>query len=1140
MTQTDLIDLFNANEPDLRRMASLDDFYENSVGGRLRITGLSGSSLSLALAPLFSELKQNQLFVFPDKESSAFFYHDIEKMLDDANQPIERKKVHYFPASYRRPYELEAVDNANIKLRSEIINKLLYAEGKSVIVTYPEAITEKLTSTKLLKQNSFTIKRGDVLSIDDFVNFLYEAQYRQDDFVFEPGQFAWRGAIFDVFSFSEEYPYRIELAGDTVESIRLFDTNTQLSIREVSTLHIMPLSSDLEVKERVSFFDFLAADDIFWIKKTGDIRTTIHRNFKKVVEEFEKIDSPISHLLPEDLYIDSDVFLQNIENHKIVEIDSDYFKEYDAVCDFGITPQNAFSKNVDMLLGEWIDNREHGYTTVFLTENEQQRTRMEHLMRDLLQVYNAKHQTDFAPADLYAPMPFVLHEGFRDEDGKLCVYTDHQIFERYHRFVIRDRYKRSEAFTLKEVYDLQPGDYVVHIDHGIGIYEGLAKMDVNGVEQEVIKLVYKDGDVLYISIHSLHKISKYVGKEGTPPTLHRLGSGTWEKMKERTKRRVKELAVDLIKLYAKRKSMKGFAYSADTYLQTELEASFMYEDTPDQVKAMHDIKEDMESDCPMDRLLCGDVGFGKTEVAIRAAFKAVCDSKQVAVLVPTTVLALQHFTTFSERLKGMPCKVSYINRFRSTKQIKDTLKELKEGKIDILIGTHRILGKDVIFKDLGLLIIDEEQKFGVGAKEKLRELKVTVDTLTMSATPIPRTLQFSMMGARDISVIATPPLNRYPIQTEVHTFDEDILRDAVNFEIQRGGQVFVVHNKVQNIMEIAGMVKRLVPDARVAVGHGQMDGKELEKVMMDFIDGRYDVLVATTIVESGLDITNANTMVINDAQNFALNVLHQLRGRVGRNNKKAFCYMLTKPFDTLNEQARKRLKAIEDYSEIGSGFQIAMRDMDIRGAGDVLGAEQSGFISDIGFEMYQKILNEAIQELQDEGGYDEEQSTDQLVQRECMLETDLGLLFPSDYVSSLSERMSLYKELEQIRTDEELSKFRCKLTDMFGAIPPATEELLETIPLRRKAANLFFDKIVLKKKIFVGYFVDNTNAAFYQSSLFGEILSFMQKHYPTVQMKEVNQKLTLQIRDVATIQKALHWVELLEKAAFGEDGNHAL
>lgn len=1111
------------------KQEELWQIFENEVtGNKFQLTDVNGSALALAVAPLFTQLQHNHLFVFPDRESSAFFYHDIEKLMDDVNRPLEEKRVHYFPASYRRPYDIEEVDNANIKLRSEIINKLLYDEGNSVIVTYPEALSEKLTSTKFLKTNSFTVKKGELLPLDVFINFLYEYQYKQEDFVFEPGQFAWRGAIFDIFSFSEEYPYRIELSGDTVESIRLFDTNSQLSIREVDKLHIMPLSSSLETEEqRVSFFEFLHPEDTFWMKKVGDIKSSIHRTYKKVVEEFEKLDSPISHVLPEDLYIDSDFFLENINSHTVVEIESAFFHEYTESVDFNIQPQNAFSKNVDLLLGEWIDNLEHGFHTVFLTENEQQRTRMSHLMTDMLQTFNDKHKTEYTVEQLFTSYPFILHEGFRDEDGKLCVYTDHQIFDKYHRFVIRDRYKRSEAFTLKEIYDLQPGDYVVHIDHGIGIYEGLAKMDVNGVEQEVIKLKYKDGDTLFISIHSLHKITKYVGKDGTAPTLHRIGSGTWEKMKERAKKRVKELAIDLIKLYAQRKSRKGHAYSVDSYLQTELEASFMYEDTPDQVKAMHDIKEDMESDCPMDRLLCGDVGFGKTEVAIRAAFKAVCDSKQVAVLVPTTVLALQHYTTFSERLRNMPCKVGYINRFRTTKQIHETLKELKEGKIDILIGTHRILGKDVVFKDLGLLVIDEEQKFGVGAKEKLRELKVTVDTLTMSATPIPRTLQFSMMGARDISVIATPPANRYPIQTEVHPFDEEIVRDAISYELQRGGQVFVVHNKVQNITEVAGMIKRLVPNARIAIGHGQMDGKELEKVMMDFIDGRYDVLVATTIVESGLDITNANTMIINDAQNFALNVLHQLRGRVGRNNKKAFCYMLTKPYDMLNEQARKRLKAIEDYSEIGSGFQIAMRDMDIRGAGDVLGADQSGFISDIGFETYQKILNEAISELQDEE-YQEDGNDDQLVQRECMLETDLGLLFPSDYIASLSERMSLYKELDQIRTDEQLEKFRKKLLDMFGALPPATEELLKTIPLRRKAAALFFDKIVLKKKTLIGYFIENSSAPFYQSALFDNILAFMQRNFPKTQMKENNKKLTLQIQNVTTIEQALRWIEKID------------
>lgn len=1107
----------------------LREFFENGKRGqKFQLLGLSGSSLAMAVAPMFSQLSSNQVFILPDRESSAFFYHDVEKLLKDVNRPLEQKCVHYFPASYRRPYDIEEVDNANIKLRSEIINKLLYNEGHCLIVTYPEAIAEKLTSTKFLKNNSFTVKKGELLPLDVFVNFLYEYQYQQEDFVFEPGQFAWRGAIFDIFSFSEEYPYRIELAGDTVESIRLFDTNTQLSVKEVDTLHIMPLASSLETEEkRVSFFDFLQPEDVFWVKKTGDLRSAIQRNYKKVVDEFEKLDSPISHVLPEELYIDGDIFIDNVLNYKSVEIDSTYFREYVESVDFNIQPQNAFSKNLDLLLAEWIDNLEHGFKTVFLTENEQQRARMKHIMADMLAVYNDKHKTEYVPENLYVSFPFILHEGFRDEDGKLCVYTDHQIFEKYHRFVIRDRYKRSEAFTLKEIYDLQPGDYVVHIDHGIGVYEGLAKMDVNGVEQEVIKLRYKDGDTLFISIHSLHKITKYVGKDGTPPTLHRIGSGTWEKMKERAKKRVKELAIDLIKLYAQRKARKGFAYSVDTYLQTELEASFIYEDTPDQVKAMHDIKNDMESECPMDRLLCGDVGFGKTEVAIRAAFKAVCDSKQVAVLVPTTVLALQHYTTFSERLQNMPCKVGYINRFRTAKQIRETLQDLKEGKIDILIGTHRILGKDVVFKDLGLLIIDEEQKFGVGAKEKLRELKVTVDTLTMSATPIPRTLQFSMMGARDISVIATPPANRYPIQTEVHPFDEEIVRDAIVYELQRGGQVFVVHNKVQNILEVAGMIRRLVPNARVAIGHGQMDGKDLEKVMMDFIDGRFDVLVATTIVESGLDITNANTMIINDAQNFALNVLHQLRGRVGRNNKKAFCYMLTKPYDMLNDQARKRLKAIEDYSEIGSGFQIAMRDMDIRGAGDVLGADQSGFISDIGFETYQKILNEAISELQDEE-YQEGNASEQLVQRECMLETDLGLLFPSDYIASLSERMSLYKELDQIRTDEALEKFRAKLLDMFGALPHATEELLKTIPLRRHAANLFFDKIVLKKKTFIGYFIENSDAPFYQSTLFGNILAFMQRNFPKTQIKETNKKLTLHIQNVSTIEQALTWIAKID------------
>ncbi|MDR2980318.1 MAG: transcription-repair coupling factor, partial [Bacteroidales bacterium] len=828
---------------------------------------------------------------------------------------------------------------------------------------------------------------------------------------------------------------------------------------------------------------------------------------------------------PAELYISRADFLRSITDVSVIEIYSELLGNYKLAIDFNIQPQQALSKKIDLLLEEWIENYLHGYTTVFLSENENQINRMVKMVDDLLVVYNPKHQTNYTINELYTSYPAVLHEGFRDEEGKLCVYTDHQFFGKYHRFSIQDRYKKSEQFTLKEIYDLQPGDYVVHIDHGVGIYRGLEKLEVDGKEQEAIRLEYKAGDMLYISIHSLYKISKYVGKEGMPPALHRIGSGTWDKLKEKTKRRVKEIAIDLITLYAKRKAQKGTAYSPDTYMQTELEASFIYEDTPDQVKSLNDVKADMESEHPMDRLICGDVGFGKTEVAIRAAFKAVADSKQVAVLVPTTVLALQHYNTFSERLSQMPCKVDYVNRFKSSKQIKETLKKVKEGGVDILIGTHRLLSKDVEFKNLGLLIIDEEQKFGVAAKEKLREILETIDTLTLSATPIPRTLQFSLMGARDISVISMPPPNRYPIQTEVHTFNEELIRDTVSYEIGRGGQVFIVHNKIQNIYELAGLVQRLVPEARVTVGHGQMEGDKLEKVMSDFISGEFDVLVATTIIESGLDISNANTMIINDAQNFALNVLHQLRGRVGRNNKKAFCYLMIPSHLNLNEQARKRLKAIEDYSELGSGFQIAMRDLDIRGAGDILGAEQSGFISEIGFEMYQKILNEAIQELRDKDFETFEMADNSvLMQRECLLETDLGVLLPTEYVSSVSERMSLYKELDCIKTDRELDKFAAKLRDMFGELPYETQELLQTNPLRREAAKFYFEKIVLKKGRFSGYFIGDSTSPFYQSELFNHILVFMQKHHPAVQMKEVNKKLVLTIQNVPSIKVAMNWI----------------
>ncbi len=1122
MTQAELLQIFNPIHKDV-----LTQFIaRKGMKERISLKGLSASSYSLLAAQLLQNIEDHHLFVFPDRESAAFFYHDIELLLNDCNLPLQEKRVHYFPSSYRRAYKIEEVDNANVKLRSEIINKLVNSDEHYIIVSYPEALTEKVVSRRYLKQNSFFIKKGEQLPIEILLEFLYEYQYRQEDFVFEPGQFAWRGGIFDLFSYSAEYPVRIEFSDEVIESIRYFDPNTQLSIKEEEQLHIMPMISHKEIMEkRVAFFDFLEEKTVYWLTKIEDIASQIENTYQKVVDEYEKIDSPIAHLDPTELYINREIFLRHILEHKVIEVSSLFLKNYDLSLDFGITPQYALSKSIEMLLEEWIDNYLKGYKTLFLSDNENQLKRMGKIIDDQLAIYNREHVSHYEATELFIPVPFVLHEGFRDEKGKLCLYTDHQFFEKYHRFTIRDRYKRSEQFTLKEIYDLQPGDYVVHIDHGVGIYRGLEKLEVGGKEQEAIKLEYKSGDTLYISIHSLYKITKYVGKEGSAPTLHRIGSGTWEKLKEKTKKRVKEIAIDLIKLYAKRKAQKGFAYAQDNYLQTELEASFIYEDTPDQVKTLGEVKLDMESEHPMDRLICGDVGFGKTEVAIRAAFKAVCDSKQVAVLVPTTVLALQHYTTFTERLADFPCTVDYVNRFKSSKQVKETLAKLKEGKIYILIGTHRLLSKDVEFKDLGLLIIDEEQKFGVAAKEKLREFRATTDTLTLSATPIPRTLQFSLMGARDISVITMPPPNRHPIQTELHAFNEELIRDAVSYEMGRGGQVFFVHNKIRNIHEIAALIQRLVPEVRIAVGHGQMDGAQLENIMTGFIRGDYDVLVSTTIVESGLDITNANTIIINDAQNFALNVLHQLRGRVGRNNKKAFCYLMIRSFDELNDQARKRLKAIEDYSDLGSGFQIAMRDLDIRGAGDILGAEQSGFISEIGFEMYQKILNEAIQELQ-EKDFDEFTMADNsaILQRECILETDLGVMLPSDYVSSVNERMSLYKELNAVKKEEDMEKFRKKLIDMFGALPTATEELLQTIPLRQKASELFFDKIVLKKGNFTGYFIADISSSFYQSELFTRILQFMQKNHPQVQMKEINQKPVLTIHKVPTIKAAIHWL----------------
>ena len=1093
------------------------------------VSGVKGSAQAFIAAQAAEKIASTQLFLFRDSEEAAFFYSDMEVLLNDRSNSLQDKRVLYLPSSFKRNSRWSETDSSNVKLRAEILHKLSQPNQKPLIlVSYPEGVAETVVTQEFIDRKSFSVKRGEEILSDNFLNKLYELEYLPEDFVYEPGQFAWRGNIFDIFSYSEEYPIRIEFEGDRIDSIRFFNPETQLSVREVDQIYIMtPIVQSEDSGERVPFFSVLPENCIVWQMHAANIASTIHTAYQDIVdnEYFAENEIPI---------INKKTFLKEVSNFQRVYVNTSEIDSPGLLLEFNMQPQHDFDKSFDYLLLEWIDNLEHGIQNYFLSETQSQLDRLYKVMLDILEKYNRQNEARFKIEQLYTPIRQVLHEGFTDSERKIALYTDHQFWNKFQRVVLNDRYKKSEALTLREIYDLQPGDYVTHIDHGVGVYQGLEKKQMGDSTQEVIKISYKDGDTIYLSIHALHKISKYVGKDGTPPTIHRLSSGTWEKLKERTKKRVKELAIDLIKLYSERKAKKGFAYSPDSYLQSTLESSFIYEDTPDQVKTLAEVKADMESDHPMDRLICGDVGFGKTEIAIRAAFKAVCDSKQVAVLVPTTVLSMQHYYTFRDRLANMPCNIAYINRFRSTKEIKETLKKVKEGQVDILIGTHRLLSKDVVFKDLGLLIIDEEQKFGVAAKEKIREMRTTIDTLTMSATPIPRTLQFSLIGARDISVITTPPPNRQPIDTQVHVFDEDILRDAIQFELDRGGQVFIVHNKIQNIKELSGLIQRLVPKARIAIGHGQMEGDQLEKIMTQFINGEYDVLVSTTIVESGLDIVNANTMIINDAQNFALNVLHQLRGRVGRNNQKAYCYLFIKPWDTLNDQARKRLQAIEQFSDIGSGIHIALRDLDIRGAGDILGADQSGFINEMGYDMYQKILNEAIQEMKDSGdeALNDLQMADNsaLLRRECSLETDIEALFPSTYISNVTERMNLYKELESIQDPQKLEEFRKKVTDIFGPMPRETEELMQTIPLRMLAADLHFEKIVLKKRTFHGYFTGNSQSRYFQSDEFGKFLLFMQANHPVVQLKEANHKLVCIIHNIPTFKAAYHWLGKMEQA----------
>ena len=1059
---------------------------------KTHLKGLIGSSLSIVISEVFKNSNKTFLLVFNDKEEAAYHLNDLEQL-------VNNKDVLFYPGSYRRPYQIEETDNANVLLRAEVLNRINSRKKPSIIVTYPDALFEKVVTKKVLQKNTLKISTGDELSIDFVNELLFEYKFKRVDFVTEPGEFSLRGGILDVFSFSDDKPFRLEFFGDEVDSIRSFDVETQLSTERIKKVTIIPNVADKFIEEkRETFFDYCTNKTIVFIKNTSFLSSRIDHFFEKATEVFNSLSESINHSTPQELFCSSELLKKQLLDFSIIEFGTErYFasKSQDSVIEFNTQPQPSFNKQFNLLIDELNDNHENGIKNIITCVSEQQAKRFNDIFED--NEAQVHYHTTVLP----------LHQGFKDIEQKIAVYTDHQIFDRYHKFHLKNGYAKKQAITLKELNNLEIGDYVTHIDHGIGKFGGLQKIAIDGQpgkKQEAIKLIYGDRDILYLSIHSLHKITKFNGKDGKPPKIYKLGSKAWKALKQKTKSKVKEIAFNLIKLYAKRKLKKGFQYAPDSHLQHELEASFIYEDTPDQVSSTADIKADMESERPMDRLICGDVGFGKTEVAIRAAFKAVDNGKQVAVLVPTTILAYQHFRTFTKRLKGFPVTVDYINRFRTAKQKRETLEDLENGRLDIIIGTHQLANKNVKFKDLGLLIVDEEQKFGVAVKEKLKTIKENVDVLTLTATPIPRTLQFSLMAARDLSVINTPPPNRYPIESSVIRFNEETIRDAVSYEIQRGGQVFFVHNRIENIKEIAGLLQRLVPDAKIAVGHGQMEGKKLEALMLDFMNGEFDVLVSTTIIESGLDVPNANTIFIHNANNFGLSDLHQMRGRVGRSNKKAFCYFITPDYAEMTTDARKRITALEQFTELGSGFNIAMKDLEIRGAGDLLGGEQSGFINEIGFDTYQKILNEAIEELKESEFadlYKDDKKSKEFV-KDVTIDTDFELLFPDDYVNNISERLNLYTKLNEIKTEEGLNQFESEIKDRFGELPTQVIDLLKSVQLKWIAAKMGLEKLVLKSNKLIGYFIQDQQSDFYQSEQFSRVLYFVQSNSTKVKMKE--------------------------------------
>jgi len=1136
--------LMNMYKNDPRSFKIVDGITMSSPQ-HFHLKGLNGSASQFILAAVHaneSASQTNHLVILRDAEEAAYFHNSLENITGALD-------IFYFPSSFKNKKNYQLLNSSHVMLRTEALTKITQAknlsQAKKIIVTYPEAIFEKVVLSKTLSENIISIKQADELDVNTMLQRFIEHGFTKTDFVYEPGQFAIRGGILDIYSFGNEKPYRIELFGNEVDSIRIFDPETQLSERKLLQVNIIPnVETQFETGEKVSLLEFLPENTVVWMEDWEFIKEKIEDETEGVsLFTFKEIDeSTTDNLFIKELnaadFVDVEILENEIRERHIVEIGKKAFfgsKNNDVSLSlskpmqteknlnllqpgfdklsltslqFNSKPQPSFNRQFDLLIKNLQEFEKKDYNIFIFADNPKQLERLHTIFTDL----KAEIQV--------TPIPFSIHEGFIDEDLKLVCYTDHQIFQRYHKYKVKQAFSKNKALTLKTLRELQPGDYVSHIDHGVGVYSGLQKIDASGKMQEAVRIQYKDGDLLYVNISSLHKISKYSGKEGSVPKMNKLGSDVWAKLKDKTKKQVKDIATDLIKLYAQRKSLEGFAHSPDNYMQTELEASFIYEDTPDQAKASEDVKRDMEKPIPMDRLVCGDVGFGKTEIAIRAAFKTVCDGKQAAILVPTTILAYQHYKTISERLKDFPVTVDFVNRFKTANQRKETFAKLAEGKIDIIIGTHSLLGKDAQFKNLGIMIIDEEQKFGVAAKEKLKTLRTTVDSLTLTATPIPRTLQFSLMGARDLSIINTAPPNRQPIQTEVQVFNEDTIRDTIYYEVERGGQVFFIHNRVKDLAQMKGLIQGLCPDVSIAFAHGQMDGDQLEDTILDFMDKKYDVLVCTNIVESGVDIPNVNTIIVNNAHQFGLSDLHQLRGRVGRSNKKAFCYLLAPPMSTLPTDSRKRLSTLEQYSDLGSGFQIAMRDLDIRGAGNMLGGEQSGFIAEIGFEMYQKILDEAVKELKRNEFRDlfkdEIREQDDFV-KDCLIDTDMEILIPDSYVESITERLSLYSRLDHCDTEEDLVAFHAEMLDRFGPIPAQVEDLFTTVRCRKIAVVLGFERMFLKNDVLKCFFVSNSESPYFQSETFNKVLLFLQKATNKAKLKQVGKNGILVVEDIKTM-----------------------